>query len=574
VYKFILQQSKGLKLWGLLSALLTVAGVGLSYLFPMASRYIIDVAIPQKLKEKLLLICIGLVLLYLVNTVLSVASSQVTRFFRERMIQRIRHALFSNILYAKFDQTQQMDMNDLSSRLIRDVHQIESIMLDTWILMFKEFLVGIVGIVLLLRLSPVLLWIVIPALPFVFLITHWKSNRISPIVKDIQEESGKLTGHILTPLYNLMFIKVYNLEKVMYKKLTQSTEKLIKKNLKFNKERTISSQFNSFIYSVVGVLLFLLSGLLIINNEMTLGTLVAAGYIINLILGSVQTLAGFQIDIKSAKASFRRIDDIIKLKTEKQFGTVKYIQSFDISIKNLRFAYPERPPIFDGLNIKIPDGQKAAIVGASGSGKSTLVKLLLKLYEPLGGSISIGGQNIINLNHEFIRGKIAYIPQRTYLFDATIRENIAFGHLSATEEEIMQAVRTAQLKSFVEKLPDGLDTKVLNTTINLSGGEAQRISIARAFLKNAPIIILDESTSQLDAENEKEIREVLKKLCTDKTVIIIAHRLSTVVECNQIYVMEKGRLLDRGTHDMLYERCPYYRNICDIQFISKDLCLT
>lgn len=231
-----------------------------------------------------------------------------------------------------------------------------------------------------------------------------------------------------------------------------------------------------------------------------------------------------------------------------------------ISFANIDFCYPQKEKLFNNFSLKIKSGQKVGLVGHSGSGKSTLIKLLVRYFDVCGGKITIGGEDIAKVRQESLRAQIAVIPQDTTLFNRTIRENIRYGRLDATDAEVEAAAKQAFADEFIKQLPDGYDSKVGERGVLLSGGERQRIAIARAILKNAPILILDEATSALDSQSENYIQQSLKKLMKGKTVIAIAHRLSTLKEMDSLVVMDKGKIVEQGSHDeLLAHKGAYYR---------------
>lgn len=236
-----------------------------------------------------------------------------------------------------------------------------------------------------------------------------------------------------------------------------------------------------------------------------------------------------------------------------------------IHFKELAFNYNQTREVLKDFELTVNPGERVALVGPSGAGKSTIVKLLLRFYDPDGGSIRIDGQPIGKVTQASLRDQVALVPQEPYLFHRTVRENLAYGRREATDEEIEQASRLAHCHDFIKDLPEGYGTYVGERGIKLSGGERQRVAIARAMLKNAPILVLDEATSSLDSESESKIQDALKSLMQDRTVIVIAHRLSTIMQMDRIVVMEGGRIVDQGTHQELLAHEGLYRNLWNIQ---------
>ena len=238
----------------------------------------------------------------------------------------------------------------------------------------------------------------------------------------------------------------------------------------------------------------------------------------------------------------------------------------NVSLENISFTYPKGEHVFENFSLIIPKGQSVGIVGKSGSGKTTITKLLLRFYDVDSGSITVDGQNITTVTQNDLRSSIAYIPQETILFHRTIYENIAYGNLEASREEVMAIAKVAHVDEFVDKLEDGYETKVGERGIKLSGGQRQRVGIARAMLKkSAPILVMDEATSSLDTVSEQYIQDSFEQLSRDRTTIVIAHRLSTIQKMDRIIVMEEGKIIEDGTHKALLAKNGYYAKLWDSQ---------
>lgn len=254
-------------------------------------------------------------------------------------------------------------------------------------------------------------------------------------------------------------------------------------------------------------------------------------------------------------------------------GTQKPTITGEISFKNVAFSYPQRKDVtvLNDINLEIKENQTIAFVGSSGAGKSTIASLLLHYYSVTGGSIQFNGIDIKDIEIEHLRSHIAIVPQEVILFAGTIKENILFGRLEATDEEIIEAAKQANSWEFISKFPDGLETQVGDRGIQLSGGQKQRIAIARALLKDPTILILDEATSALDSESEKLVQDALNKLMTGRTSVVIAHRLSTIKKADAIFVLEEGVIKERGTHDQLIATGGTYANLVELQTVQSLL---
>jgi ABC-type multidrug transport system fused ATPase/permease subunit len=242
-------------------------------------------------------------------------------------------------------------------------------------------------------------------------------------------------------------------------------------------------------------------------------------------------------------------------------------------MKNVSFHYPTRPdvPVLRGINFEISEGQKLAIVGQSGSGKSTIAAIILRFFDPISGEVFWGNDNALDWDKTELRSQMAFVPQEVILFGGTIRENILYGNSNATQREIDQVVIDANIHEFITNFPEGLDTLVGERGVQLSGGQRQRIAIARAMIRNPKVLILDEATSALDTQSEKQVQEALNRLMKGRTSVVIAHRLSTIKDCDQIMVLEKGQIMEQGTHDDLIANPQgFYRKMLSMQNVMDQ----
>ncbi len=307
------------------------------------------------------------------------------------------------------------------------------------------------------------------------------------------------------------------------------------------------------------------------DNGITPVDLIAFLLYVHLILNPIRRLVNFAEQFQQGGACFERFLEVMDIHPDIVDSKDAYILDSvkgEIVISGLNFKYTSaQDQIIEDINLTVPAGKKIAIVGESGAGKSTIASLIPRFYEPQSGTITIDGHDIMNLKQKFLRENIGIVQQNVFLFDSTIRENIMYGNLSATEEQLVDAARKANIYDFIQTLPDGFDTYVGERGVKLSGGQKQRISIARVFLKNPPIFIFDEATSSLDTESESLIQKSLDLLSEDRTTIVIAHRLSTVKNADLLYVLKQGRIVEQGTHKELLEQKQYYHALYSMNMI-------
>jgi ATP-binding cassette subfamily B protein/subfamily B ATP-binding cassette protein MsbA len=282
-------------------------------------------------------------------------------------------------------------------------------------------------------------------------------------------------------------------------------------------------------------------------------------------IGRLHTLASSMV---AGLVAAPRVFDIIETEESEDLQSGRQLADVqgDIRFRDVCFRYDERRLILDRVTLDVRPHQTVALVGATGAGKSTVFQLLVRLYDPESGTICLDGTSVQEFSKASLRDAIGYVSQDSYMFNTTVRENLLLGKFDATDEEMWEALRLASASEFVERLEGGLDAEVGERGSHLSGGERQRLSIARAFLKNAPILLLDEATSAVDARSERLIQTALRKLRRNRTCLIIAHRLSTVRDADQIYVLRGGKVISHGTHDELVKGCEYYAELARISF--------
>lgn len=392
--------------------------------------------------------------------------------------------------------------------------------------------------------------------------------------KELNKQFGDMYGAFGDSLDNVRSIKSFTAEDEEGGKFNSAYSSILDKynyvtdmwtKVQMNQSNVMDFGF----IAVMGFSLFLAS-----QGSITIGQVVMVLGYISLIYQPLIRLSDNYVRTERGLISIQEVEKLYEQKTEKYDDAQMPIISGDITFKNVSFSYDENNQTLANLNAKIKSGQTVALVGESGAGKSTFVKLISRFIETGKGKIFLDGIDISMINLHWLRKNIAIVPQNVVLFNGTIMENIRYGRRDATDQEVIEAAMAANAHEFIEKLPERYSQQIGKWGVKLSGGEAQRIAIARAILKNARILILDEATSSLDSKTERLIQEALDNLRADKskTVIIIAHRFSTIKNADKIIVMEKGKIIEKGTHEQLLEEGGTYRKLCEMQiFATPDL---
>lgn len=383
---------------------------------------------------------------------------------------------------------------------------------------------------------------------------------------------GTFTKFLSEILKGTSVIQIYQREKEELQKFSNIIDMRLKKEKKVEQTRHRAGPIMETINAFAIALVILFAGYRSIQGAMEIGQFVSFLTALMMAYQPVKALAGINLGIQEGLTAAKRIYEIIDQKNEvyqdDELQKLK-ISNGEIQIKNISFNYPDGTKALEKLSLEIKGKTSAALVGLSGGGKSTILNLIPRFYNLKVGEISIDNQNINNVQLKSLREKISLVSQDIVLFDDTIKANISYGNIPATEEEIIEAAKKAAAHEFIQNLKDGYDTIIGESGIKLSGGQKQRLSIARAILKNSPIILLDEATSALDTESESQVQKAIENLISDKTTIIIAHRLSTIKNVNKIFVIDNGRVAEKGSHEELISNSIIYKKLYDQQNLNS-----
>ena len=515
-------------------------------------------------------LAILLVIIIIVQSILSFGRVYVFAEVNERVLADIRSDLFSKYITIHIPYFEQSRTGDLISRLSTDVNSLQELISINLAEFARQIVTLIGGTIIIAVISPQLTGTIIILIPSIVILAIYLSKFIKAISKKVLATIAEATVIAEESFQNIQTVKAYTNEFYESKKYRIAVEKIKKLSIKAAIYR---GGFIAFIMlAFIGALLFVLwraTGL-VEEGAITIGSLLAyVGYTI-FIGGSVAGMGELWSKIVSSMGAADRIIEILHIDSETEIKEIpKNTATGVIEYRNILFSYPSRPDvtIFNNLNFKIPAGKTVALVGPSGAGKSTIIQLLLQYYKIQGGQILIDGIDTKSMGIQEVRSKMAIVPQEVILFGGSIRENIAYGQLDASEEQILEAARQANCIEFIQKLPEGMDTVVGERGIKLSGGQRQRIAIARAILKNPAILLLDEATSALDSESERLVQDALEHLMKNRTSIVIAHRLSTIRNADMILVIQNGQIAEVGNHEELSQKTDgIYLNLLKLQY--------
>lgn len=515
-------------------------------------------------------LAILLLIIITFQSIFSFARIYIFAEVNERVLADVRSDLFSKYISLDIPYFEKSRTGDLISRLSTDINNIQELISFNLAEFARQVASLIGGTIIIAFISPQLTATIIILVPSIVILAIYLSKFIKKVSKEVLAATAQATVIAEESFQNIHTVKAFTNEYHESKKYRKAVDIIQKLAIK---AAVFRGSFVSFIlFAFIGALVFVLwraTGL-VENGTITIGALLAyVGYTI-FIGGSVAGMGDLWSKIVSSLGAADRIVEVLDMDSETKIEPITSTPTQgNIEYRNVSFAYPSRPDIqiFRDLNFQIQAGETVALVGPSGAGKSTIIQLLLQYYDIQGGQILIDGEDTQVLGEQQVRSKIAIVPQEVILFGGTIRENISYGKLDATEEEIIEAARQANCLEFISQFPEGLETIVGERGIKLSGGQRQRIAIARAILKDPAILLLDEATSALDSESERLVQDALEKLMQNRTSIVIAHRLSTIRKADKILVVQNGKIVEQGNHETLTQNEDgVYLNLLKLQY--------
>ena len=511
-----------------------------------------------------------IIITFLLKNIFNYLSMFFITFLRNGVVKNIRNDIYDQMIKLSLSFYSEKKRGDIVARISSDVQELDNSFLSIFELIVKDPLMVLFTLISMFLISPKLSLFVIIFIPICGFVISVVGKSLRRKSLKVQKEQGQFISLVDETLSGMKILKIFNAEKKFFKKFTDSTSRFYKFSNSVLNRKNLASPLSEFlgISSIAGVLWF--GGIMVLKEN----TLDASAFIVYLglaynILTPAKSLSRATYKVKKASAAAERIFHIIDNETMVvEDKNAQNIESFSsgIEINNITFSY-EDEIVVDGLNLKIPKGKSFALVGQSGSGKSTLANLICRFYDVNSGSINVDGINIKNLKKDALRNLIGLVTQDSILFNDSIKNNLLIAKPEATNEEIIECLKIANAWEFVSKMPEQIDSNIGDSGNKLSGGQKQRLSIARAVLKNPPILVLDEATSALDSESEKLVQNALENLMKNKTSLVIAHRLSTIQKADKIIVLEKGKIIESGVHKELMKNDGIYSNLVKMQSI-------
>ena len=518
-----------------------------------------------------LIFMVGLIVItFLLKNIFNYMSMFFITYLRNGVVKNIRNDIYKSIIKLSLSYYSEKKRGDIVARISSDVQELDHSFLSIFELIVKDPLMVLFTLLSMFLISPKLSIFVIVFIPICGFVISLVGKSLRRKSLKVQKEQGQFISLVDETLSGMKILKIFNAEEKFQKKFMNSTIRFYKFSNSVLNRKNLASPLSEFlgITAIAGVLW--VGGMMVLKEN----SLDASAFIVYLglaynILTPAKSLSRATYKVKKATAAAERIFDVIDNDTiiSENKNAIE-INSFDhnIEIKNMSFSY-ENDVVINNLNLTIPKGSSVALVGQSGSGKSTLANLICRFYDTQKGEICFDNTDIKNLKKESLRKMIGLVTQDSILFNDTIKNNLLIAKEDATNDEIINCLKVANAWEFVKKLPKKIDTNIGDSGNKLSGGQKQRLSIARAVLKNPPILVLDEATSALDSESEKLVQTALDNLMKDKTSIVIAHRLSTIQNSEKIIVLDKGQIIESGKHKELMKKDGVYSNLVKMQSI-------
>ncbi|WP_396152211.1 ABC transporter ATP-binding protein [Flavobacterium sp.] len=546
------------------TGIMNIGSYGKQYL-----QYYVTKLSEEEGKEYSLLLTVALVIsTFLFKNLFNYLASQHLTKVKNGVLRDLREKMFSKIIALPVSYYSEKRKGDIMARMLGDVNEVQNSFFMILELIVKEPLTILFAIIAMMNISLKLTLFVFVFIPISGFIISKVGKSLKSKSQNAQKENGYLISIVEESLGGLKVVKSYNAESYFKNIFNNSIDKLLKLNNSIGKKNNLASPMSEFMGIVVIAILLWYGGNLVLVEQSLNGALfiVYLGLAYN-ILTPAKAISKASYAVKNGLAAAERVFEVLEVEntiTDKLDAIQK--KSFDqsITIENINFKY-EDEIVLKNFSLQIPKGKTVALVGQSGSGKSTIANLLTRFYDVNEGSIKIDNKDIKDLSMNSLRNLMGLVTQDSILFNDTIKNNILLGKHDASDEEIISALKIANAYEFVKDLPNGIHTNIGDSGGKLSGGQKQRLSIARAVLKNPPIMILDEATSALDTESEKFVQIALENMMQNRTSIVIAHRLSTIQKADVIVVMQKGEIVEQGTHDELLAKNGIYSKLVMMQ---------
>ena len=536
-------------------------------------RILLDEVLPAGLNSTLHIISIGVILLAVFRVLLGAFRSHLLLYLSQKLDIALLLSYYRHVLSLPMNFFGTRKVGEIIARFNDATHVREAISGATLTIMIDTVMV-IAGGIILFNQNTYMFGISVVVAVLYFIIVFCFNSWYRRLNQKLMEDNAQLTSYLVESLNGIQTIKAYKAEGEANLKTEKKFITLLGSIFKLSWVSNLQGSLNGILDAAGGIVILWVGAVNVLNGNITIGQLITFNALLVYFLAPIKNLINLQPMMQTAVVAADRLGEILDLTPEKQGNESNKLSPQnlvgDIEMQNISFRYGTRQLVLEDITVTARQGEKIAFVGESGSGKTTLVKLLLNLYTPEKGEILINGTNIKDIRIDSLRERIAYVPQETFLFSGTIMENLMLGLHETTPEDVIEAAKMAQAHDFINALPLRYETMLEENGANLSGGQRQRLAITRAILKKPDILILDEATSNLDSITERAIEKTIEEYSKGITTFIIAHRLSTIKRCDRIYLTDKGRVAEAGTHEELLELKGKYYELVSAQSLGEE----
>jgi subfamily B ATP-binding cassette protein MsbA len=565
----LLQYVKPYKSWLVISMVCMVIVASMAGAQAYLVKPLLDEIFFNKDGTMLKLVPLVIMGVFLVKGLFSYSYNYLLQKVGQSIIRDLRNLLYSHIQSLPLSFFQKKPTGELISRILSDVNLIQGAVSNVLVGILKDtcqviFLIGVIFYQDWRMAS-----IAMISLPLVIYPIVNFGRRHRRLSRGSQQTTAQVSNILYETITGNRIVKAFSMEKYEVSRFAKTLDELFAIVMRNTRIGAISSPLMEVLGGVGISLVVWYGGSQVLADKSTPGTFFSFLTALIMIYQPIKGVSAINNSLQQGIAAAERVFDVLDIQSdvaEKKDAIELPLIKDSIEFTNARFQYDEDAEVLKGINLKVKAGEVLAVVGTSGGGKSTLVNLIPRFYDVSSGSLTIDGTDIRDVTFKSLRDQVGVVTQQTILFNDTVRNNIAYGSLDASEEQIKDAARAAHALGFIQNMPKGFDTVIGESGARLSGGERQRISIARAILKNAPILILDEATSSLDTESEHEVQQAIENLVQSRTTIVIAHRLSTIRNADRIVVIQAGEIVEEGTHDTLLPLGGVYKMLHDMQF--------
>ena len=536
---------------------------------------IMDRIFVERNAEMLRLIPLAIVGLYVVKGVGRYVQNYFMRYANLRMVMDLRTDLFRKIQGMSLAFHKSKSTGELISRVMNDVSVVRNANVDVIKNLIRQIFTLLALLVVLFKRDWQLAAMACVTVPFAGVLIDRLGRKIKEITKASQEKRADLSSLMVDSFSGVRIVKAFNMEEQETKRFRKHLHKLYSLSMKKVKASELVSPLIEFLGSLGAAAIIYVGGMRVITGRLTPGDFFSFMAALMMMYGPIRKLTKVNNTIQAAIAAAERVLEVLDMEPDiKDAPDAVEVLCFERSIRfdHVWFAYPDDPEtwILKDIHLEVGKGEILALVGESGAGKTTLVDLVPRFYDPTKGAVYLDGVDLRKLKRVSLRALIGVVTQDVILFNDTILNNILYGRPKASFGEVIEAAKVAHAHEFIQQLPDGYETVVGERGVRLSGGQKQRIAIARAVLKNPPILILDEATSALDTQSERMVQEAMDRLMEGRTVFVIAHRLSTIQKAHRIVVLDKGRIVEMGTHQELLDKGGLYSHLYRLQFLEES----